>query len=1135
MLNQAANKNNTAAANSEVMHDALGTFHMEPPSRLLPYILVFTHVCPLLPRLAGRLTVPAQVTELRDEAVSAIAAGALHSAAVTVDGRLYEWGLLFEQHEHRLPGEVDAEHQALVGLAGGGDYRRLAQNDYLRRIVLNSEAAYITDKPISEFRVSRAAVAAGAARPTAAALPVDDASAAATPHGEPAAGGAASGAASGASGRRTGVDVLRVRVMRVRVDCPRLAASLAGIKIVGVAAGYGHTAAWDSGGRVYACGYNDRGQLGLGHRIATAGYEPITAESITGKAVVKVACGQQHNVAVAADGSVFAWGSGALGQLGLGGSGDRLAPELVAPLGDLRIVDVAAGSNHSVFVTDSGMCLACGHSEYGQMGASKSGAGDLMHTSRYYYVPRPIEGLQRFRVIRVAAGAQFTVAVLADGTAVSFGWDAYFCLGHGGDRSASDFSRVAGLQGRHVLAVGCGYNHALAVVAPDGHPYAAAWAGLLRAANPHAEYDAPHAIGREPRKPKLPAWPDADADETGPRYRSAAAHRHAPRRHGSGGAASGSTHVDAGGAAGGDADASLAAEADAAYSGEVDADGAESSEGDVAQACVEAAPPDVIVVGSAPVGAASSAAGGAGAPGGNPSGLQPRIRDDPQPPVRRFHGLVAPGRDPLAPSMHAVRAEITAAVARMARSRLRRVPQEQLRHYNTAIVGDIGFQPSEDAGQPAPTAAESAQAQEGAGAAAAAAPAAQPPARAAGAAEEAGGPASELKPEPAVFAHAAVLAHRCGAIGAALAAAASAPGSAPVPVVMAQQLARGASMTIEFLGDAGISALEPTANGMGKSGAPRTSRGPCWRINAPNIRRVVLRALLAFLYSDALPHVPSHRVPALRALADALQLPRLSSWCDRLMHAYDREAAGEVAPAWHGQPPRQPRLAGNFAEDGTLEPPTNWTTPPDSVFVRDMRAAWRHGAWADVVLHVTGPALPSSVLTTDGPAAADSAAPAGGAGATAATRGAVFKLHKLVLCRYEFFRKLLHGQFSEAAAVTSVAGGAALPSVALADLDPDDFAAVVDYIYTGDVSALAADAETCMRVVAMASRLCVPDLVTSGQDIIAERMATEDARAAFEFAESFGLTRLQKYAKALMNVPPTAEGPAAVVAAAEVP
>ena len=49
-------------------------------------------------------------------------------------------------------------------------------------------------------------------------------------------------------------------------------------------------------GELYGWGFNDKGQLGIGHRINREAPQKITA--LKGKRVVDIACGQQHSLAV---------------------------------------------------------------------------------------------------------------------------------------------------------------------------------------------------------------------------------------------------------------------------------------------------------------------------------------------------------------------------------------------------------------------------------------------------------------------------------------------------------------------------------------------------------------------------------------------------------------------------------------------------------------------------------------------------------------------------------------------------------------------------------------------------------------------------------------------------------------------
>jgi hypothetical protein len=115
---------------------------------------------------------------------------------------------------------------------------------------------------------------------------------------------------------------------------------------------------------VYGWGINDKGQLGLGHRwIVDTPQRLIDLDSC---GIVHVACGQQHAVAVSDEGDCYSWGLGTFGQLGCGTTRDSLRPQLVErnEATACGVVQVACGSNHTVFRTADGTLQACGHSEY---------------------------------------------------------------------------------------------------------------------------------------------------------------------------------------------------------------------------------------------------------------------------------------------------------------------------------------------------------------------------------------------------------------------------------------------------------------------------------------------------------------------------------------------------------------------------------------------------------------------------------------------------------------------------------------------------------------------------------------------------------------------------------------------------
>ncbi len=76
-----------------------------------------------------------------------------------------------------------------------------------------------------------------------------------------------------------------------------------------IAAGWGHTLAIQKDGTLWAWGWNDDGQLGLGDRFINR-YSPIRVGKDT--SWVAVAAGRNHSLALKADGSLWTWGDNEL-------------------------------------------------------------------------------------------------------------------------------------------------------------------------------------------------------------------------------------------------------------------------------------------------------------------------------------------------------------------------------------------------------------------------------------------------------------------------------------------------------------------------------------------------------------------------------------------------------------------------------------------------------------------------------------------------------------------------------------------------------------------------------------------------------------------------------------------------------
>ncbi len=168
---------------------------------------------------------------------------------------------------------------------------------------------------------------------------------------------------------------------------------------------------------------------------------------------VQLAAGNSHSVALLSDGTVKTWGYSVGGQLGYPG-GDAYTPTTVPGL--QNVIAIGAGAGHTVALQSDGTVKAWGANNHGQIGNGSVGGGSV--------TPTTVLGLTS--VVAIAAGADFNLALLADGTVKAWGGNQYGQLGDGNTTTNSGTPvTVRGLS--QVVAVAVGLDHSLALLA-DG-------------------------------------------------------------------------------------------------------------------------------------------------------------------------------------------------------------------------------------------------------------------------------------------------------------------------------------------------------------------------------------------------------------------------------------------------------------------------------------------------------------------------------------------------------------------------------------------------------------------------------------------------------------------------------------------
>ncbi len=256
---------------------------------------------------------------------------------------------------------------------------------------------------------------------------------------------------------------------------------------VQVETSYYFSAALTADGDVYTWGNGYDGQLGLGAGHVGAAY-PTRVDFPglpTGDRIVELALGGEHVLARAESGELWAWGDSAYGQLGIAGiTLDAWTPEPIGMGGHLaageEVVAIAAGSSHSLAVTDAGRVFGWGDNTWGQ--AVYTSTAPTIETPQLFAAVGSIFAAAGVRPTLLAASGASSYAAGADGSAFAWGYNGNGRLGIG---TASFGPGVGSINlgpapRADVIALDAGYAHGIAALA-DGSVWA--WGDLETQAN----------------------------------------------------------------------------------------------------------------------------------------------------------------------------------------------------------------------------------------------------------------------------------------------------------------------------------------------------------------------------------------------------------------------------------------------------------------------------------------------------------------------------------------------------------------------------------------------------------------------------------------------------------------------------
>lgn len=194
-----------------------------------------------------------------------------------------------------------------------------------------------------------------------------------------------------------------------------------------IKAGLRHSIGIRTNRTIWGWGGNGSAQLGLGYTTPTG----ITTPTRIGNDSdwLSVAVGNMHNIAMKTTGSIWSWGDNFNGQLGLGDSGNgtyRITPTRIGNTTDWSLIE--AGGSSSFAIKTNKTIWSWGGNAGGQLGLGDSGASNRM-------TPTQIGTNSDWS--KVASGSYHTLAIKANNTMWAWGdnWAGQLGLGDTADRN----------------------------------------------------------------------------------------------------------------------------------------------------------------------------------------------------------------------------------------------------------------------------------------------------------------------------------------------------------------------------------------------------------------------------------------------------------------------------------------------------------------------------------------------------------------------------------------------------------------------------------------------------------------------------------------------------------------------------
>ena len=204
---------------------------------------------------------------------------------------------------------------------------------------------------------------------------------------------------------------------------------ISGIIPMQVTGSYYHTTFLTSNFKVYSCGYNEHGEMGIGSfgdYISTP--TQITANGFDNLNIINIASKENHTLFVTSNFKVYSCGNNGYGQLGRDTGGNSSIEPVQITLNGFdssNIISTSCGINHSLFLTSNYKVYSCGHNGQGQLGQGTIGTDVLTPTELR------TDGFNQSNIISIAGGAAHSLFLTSNFKVFSCGHNGQGQLGHG--------------------------------------------------------------------------------------------------------------------------------------------------------------------------------------------------------------------------------------------------------------------------------------------------------------------------------------------------------------------------------------------------------------------------------------------------------------------------------------------------------------------------------------------------------------------------------------------------------------------------------------------------------------------------------------------------------------------------------